>query len=59
MADPKLPDDVVSREVSWHLEDGTPTSDKSKAATAEVVTTFKDGRITNTLMRRGSTSPGA
>lgn len=46
------PGRVVSEEVSWHLEDGTPTTDKSKAVTAEVTTTYADGRMRHRLLRR-------
>lgn len=57
MADRKLPEGVVSREVSWHLADGSPTTDKLKAASAEVTTTYRDGRVEHRLMRRGDAMP--
>lgn len=52
MADPKLPEGVKSETVTWHLADGTPTNDKNKAATAEMVRTMDDGSTTHTLLRR-------
>jgi hypothetical protein len=59
MVDKKLPEGVKSETVTWHLEDGTPTDDKDKAATAEVTRTYADGRTEHRLMRRGSAaSPG-
>lgn len=52
MADPKLPEGVKSETVTWHLADGTPTSDKDKAATAEMVREYDDGRTERRLLRR-------
>jgi hypothetical protein len=52
MATPTLPEGVKSETVTWHLADGTPTNDKDKAVTAEVVTINTDGTRTHTLMRR-------
>jgi len=56
MADKKLPKGVVSEEVVWHLADGTPTTDKLKAASAEVTTTYADGRKTHRLLRQAGTA---
>lgn len=54
MAEKKLPEGVTSETVTWHLEDGTPTTDKAKAESAEVVRTYADGRVEHRLMRRGN-----
>jgi hypothetical protein len=45
---------IVSREVSWHLEDGTPTDDPDKAVSAEVTITYADGRVEHRLMERAN-----
>jgi hypothetical protein len=49
MADSKEPK-VLS--TSLHLKDGTPTTDKSKAVSAEVVTENPGGGVTHTLLMR-------
>ncbi len=46
---------IKSEEVTMHLADGTPTTDKSKAVTAEITTTYEDGTTSHTLLR----APGA
>jgi len=48
---------VKSQIVTWHLADGTPTDDKSKAATAEVVTTYDDGSSDRRIMNRPGSQP--
>jgi hypothetical protein len=59
MAEKKLPEGVASETVSWHLADGTPTTDKDQAVSAEVTTTYADGRVAHRLMRRPeAASPG-
>lgn len=57
MAETKEPD-VVS--TTLHLADGTATTDKSKAVSAEVVTRNPDGSLTHTLLMKksGSEQPG-
>lgn len=59
MADKKLPKGVVSEEVVWHEADGTPTTDKLKAASAEVTTTYADGRTVHRLLRSANNPPTA
>lgn len=44
--------DIVSETIVYHLEDGTPTTNKDKAATAEVTTRYADGTTGHTIMRR-------
>lgn len=52
MTEPAAPEGMKSETVVWHLADGTPTTDKAKATTAEVTRTYADGRVEHTLMRR-------
>ena len=52
-----LEEGVKSQTVTWHLADGTPTKDKSKAATAEVVTTYDDGSSDRRIMNRPGEQP--
>jgi hypothetical protein len=52
MAKPTLPEGVKSETVTWHKADGTPTTNKDEAVTAEVVTENDDGTRTHTLLRR-------
>jgi hypothetical protein len=49
---PPLPADVASMDVEYHTADGSPTNDADAAVSAEVVTTYKDGRVKHTLMSR-------
>jgi len=44
--------DTVEEQVSWHLPNGTPTSDKDAATTVEVTQTASDGSTMHRLMRR-------
>lgn len=46
---------IKSESVTMHLADGTPTTDKTKAVTAEITTTYEDGTVSHTLLR----APGA
>lgn len=46
---------IKSEEVVMHMADGTPTTDKTKAVTAEITTTYEDGSVSHTLLR----APGA
>lgn len=56
----KLPEGVKSETVTWHTADGTPTTNKDEAVTAEMVTVYDDGRREHTLLRRkGSDAKGA
>lgn len=50
-----LPEGVKSETVTWHKADGTPTTNKDEAATAEMVTTYDDGRVEHTILRRRDT----
>ena len=52
-----MAESTPTQEVVWHLADGRPTDDKDAATTAEVVTTYSDGRVTRTLMRRKDDLP--
>lgn len=54
MANSTLPEGVKSEVITWHLADGTPTDDTTKATTVEVVRTYKDGRVEHRLMGRSS-----
>lgn len=45
-------EDTIQEQVSWHLPDGTPTSDKDAATTVEVIQTASDGSTTHRLMRQ-------
>lgn len=56
MAEKKVPKGVVSEEITWHLPDGTPTSDKEAAVSAEITTTYADGSVTRRLMRQAGTA---
>lgn len=58
MAKPTLPEGVKSETVTWHLADGTPTEDKNKAVTAEMVTVYNDGRTEHTILRRKDSKAG-
>lgn len=58
MAERSLPEGVKSETVTWHLADGTPTDDKDKAVTAEMVTVYDDGRTEHTILRRKDTKAG-
>jgi hypothetical protein len=51
MAD-ELPEGVESETITWHKADGTPTTNKDEAVTAEVVTVLKGGGVERTIMRR-------
>lgn len=42
---------IKSETVVMHTADGTPTTDKSKAVTAEVTTVYEDGTSSHTLLR--------
>ncbi len=50
--EPKSPTSVVSETTSWHTEDGSPTDDSDKAVSAEVTTTYADGRVQHRLLRK-------
>jgi hypothetical protein len=47
-----LPEGVKSETVTWHKADGTPTTNKDEAVTAEMVVVYDDGRTEHTLLRR-------
>lgn len=47
-----LPEGVKSEIVVWHKPDGTPTTNKEEAVTAEVTTTYTDGRVEHSILRR-------
>lgn len=51
-----MAENTPTREVVWHLEDGTPTTDKSAAVSAEVTSTYADGRVEHTILRRKDTA---
>lgn len=48
----QLPEGVKSETVTWHKADGTPTTNKDEAVSAEMVTIYDDGRTEHTLLRR-------
>ena len=58
MAKTPLPEGVASETVTWHLADGTPTSDQTKAVTGEVVTVYDDGNVEHTILRRPNKPAG-
>jgi hypothetical protein len=45
-------EDIESETVTFHKADGTPTTDKDEADTAEVTTKYKDGTTGHTIMVR-------
>ncbi len=49
---PKSDSSVVSETTSWHLADGSPTTDSDKAVSAEVTTVYADGRVQHRLLRK-------
>lgn len=54
--DQDLDPGVESEEFVMHDAEGYPTDDRTKAVSAEVVTRYKDGRETHTLLHDTSKS---
>lgn len=45
---------VKSESIVFHEADGSPTTDKNKAVSAEITTNFEDGRQEVTILNRVS-----
>jgi hypothetical protein len=52
MTAPSSAKKITSEKMVFHLADGTPTTDRDKAVSAEVTTTYEDGTTSHTLLRR-------
>jgi hypothetical protein len=46
-----LPENVKSETIEFHDAKGFPTEDRKVAVSAEVTTTYKDGRVEHSLLR--------
>lgn len=50
--------DVASETVTFHKADGTPTTNKDEAVTAEITTTMKDGTVRHAILQKDGTKLG-